>query len=207
MIDPTEALVAIDVNSGNFRLDDNAEETAYHLNLAAAREIARQLRLRDLGGVIVNDFIDMRREQHRRGVERELRNAMRRDRARTKILRTSPFGLIEMTRQRIRPSLKRSVYDDCPACSGRGLVKTDESMAIEVTRKLMLIAPDKRVKKVTVRVNDKVADYLNTKKDSEISEIKERSGIEVNVVSVDNTYPEFLEIQCINDKGKAVKTD
>ena len=80
-------------------------------------------------------------------------------------------------------------------------------MAIEVTRKLMLIAPDKRVKKVTVRVNNKVAEYLNTKKDSEISEIKERSGIEVNVVSVDNTYPEFLEIQCINDKGKAVKTD
>ena len=207
VIDPTEALVAIDVNSGNFRLDDNAEETAYHLNLAAAREIARQLRLRDLGGVIVNDFIDMRREKHRRGVERELRNAMRRDRARTKILRTSPFGLIEMTRQRIRPSLKRSVYEDCPSCSGRGLVKTDESMAIEVTRKLMLIAPDKRVKKVTVRVNNKVAEYLNTKKDSEISEIKERSGIEVNVVSVDNTYPEFLEIQCINDKGKAVKTD
>ena len=207
VIDPTEALVAIDVNSGNFRLDDNAEETAYHLNLAAAREIARQLRLRDLGGVIVNDFIDMRREKHRRGVERELRNAMRRDRARTKILRTSPFGVIEMTRQRIRPSLKRSVYEDCPSCSGRGLVKTDESMAIEVTRKLMLIAPDKRVKKVTVRVNNKVAEYLNTKKDSEISEIKERSGIEVNVVSVDNTYPEFLEIQCINDKGKAVKTD
>ena len=207
VIDPTEALVAIDVNSGNFRLDDNAEETAYHLNLSAAREIARQLRLRDLGGVIVNDFIDMRREKHRRGVERELRNAMRRDRARTKILRTSPFGLIEMTRQRIRPSLKRSVYEDCPACSGRGLVKTDESMAIEVMRKLMLIAPDKRVKKVTVRVNDKVADYLNTKKDSEISEIKERSGIEVNVVAVGNTYPEFLEIQCINDKGKAVKTD
>ena len=207
VIDPTEALVAIDVNSGNFRLDDNAEETAYHLNLAAAREIARQLRLRDLGGVIVNDFIDMRREKHRRGVERELRNAMRRDRARTKILRPSPFGLIEMTRQRIRPSLTRSVYEDCPSCSGRGLVKTDESMAIEVTRKLMLIAPDKRVKKVTVRVNNKVAEYLNTKKDSEISEIKERSGIEVNVVSVDNTYPEFLEIQCINDKGKAVKTD
>src|SRR5690606_30849078 len=115
-----------DVNSGNFRADDNAEETAYRLNICAAKEIARQLRLRDLGGVIVNDFIDMRRERHRRSVEKVLRDAMRRDRARTKILRTSPFGLVEMTRQRIRPSLKKSVYVDCPCCGGRGVVKTAE---------------------------------------------------------------------------------
>jgi len=114
VIDQTEALVAIDVNSGNFRADDSAEETAYQMNLIAAKEIARQIRLRDLGGVIVNDFIDMRKEKHRRGVERALRDALKRDRARTKILRTSPFGLIEMTRQRVRPSLKRSVYRECP---------------------------------------------------------------------------------------------
>src|SRR6185295_11798712 len=100
VIDQTEALVAIDVNSGNFRADDSAEETAYQMNLLAAREIARQLRLRDLGGVVVNDFIDMRKEKHRRNVERALKDAVKRDRARTKILRTSPFGLIEMTRQR-----------------------------------------------------------------------------------------------------------
>ena len=102
VIDQTEALVAIDVNSGSFRAEDSAEETAYQMNMLAAKEIARQIRLRDLGGVIVNDFIDMRKEKHRRGVERALRDAMKRDRARTKILRTSPFGLIEMTRQRIR---------------------------------------------------------------------------------------------------------
>ena len=102
VIDQTEALVAIDVNSGSFRAEDSAEETAYQMNLLAAKEIARQIRLRDLGGVIVNDFIDMRKEKHRRGVERALRDAVKRDRARTKILRTSPFGLIEMTRQRIR---------------------------------------------------------------------------------------------------------
>ncbi|MEM8681553.1 MAG: Rne/Rng family ribonuclease, partial [Planctomycetota bacterium] len=138
VVDTTEALVAIDVNTGSFRTDDSAEETAYQLNMQAAREIARQLRLRDLGGVIVNDFIDMRKEKHRRNVERCLRDAVRRDRARTKILRTSPFGLIEMTRQRIRPSLKRSVFKDCPCCEGRGVVKTAESMAIEVVRKLML---------------------------------------------------------------------
>jgi ribonuclease E len=131
VIDSTEALVAIDVNSGNFRgNEESAEENAFHLNLSAAKEIARQLRLRDLGGVIVNDFIDMRKESHRRKVEKSLRDAMKRDRARTKILRTSPFGLIEMTRQRIRPSFKRSVYEDCPCCRGRGLVKTAESMSI-----------------------------------------------------------------------------
>src|SRR5207245_2183590 len=96
VIDQTEALVAIDVNSGNFRADNNAEETAYQMNLQAAKEIARQLRLRDLGGVIVNDFIDMREEKHRRGVERSMRDAVKRDRARTKILKISQFGIIEM---------------------------------------------------------------------------------------------------------------
>ena len=107
------------MNSGNFRADNNAEETAYQMNLQAAREIARQLRLRDLGGVIVNDFIDMNEERHRRGVERALRDAVKRDRARTKILRTCPFGLIEMTRQRIRPSLKRSAIPTAPSATGR----------------------------------------------------------------------------------------
>ncbi len=124
VIDQTEALVAIDVNSGSFRAEDSAEETAYQMNILAAKEIARQIRLRDLGGVIVNDFIDMRKEKHRRGVERALRDAVKRDRARTKILRTSPFGLIEMTRQRIRTNPKRSAYTECPSCSGSGVVKT-----------------------------------------------------------------------------------
>ena len=136
VIDQTEALVAIDVNSGSFRAEDSAEETAYQMNLLAAKEIARQIRLRDLGGVIVNDFIDMRKEKHRRGVERALRDAVKRDRARTKILRTSPFGLIEMTRQRIRTNPKRSAYMECPSCGGSAVVKTPESMAIDVVRLL-----------------------------------------------------------------------
>ena len=107
--------------------------------------------------MIVNDFIDMRKERHRRGVERALRDAVKRDRARTKILRTSPFGLIEMTRQRIRPSLKRSVYKDCPGCTGSGVVKTAESMAIEVMRLLILATQHEDVAKVTVTVADDVA--------------------------------------------------
>jgi ribonuclease E len=113
VIDQTEALVAIDVNTGNFRSDGDAEETAFRLNLIAAKEIARQLRLRDLGGVIVNDFIDMRHERHRIKLEKTLHEAVQRDRARTRILRTSPFGLIEMTRQRMGVSVKRHSFQDC----------------------------------------------------------------------------------------------
>ena len=206
VIDPTEALVAIDVNSGNFRKTDaDAEETAYQMNLQAAKEIARQLRLRDLGGVIVNDFIDMRREKHRRGVERALRDAMARDRARTKILRTSPFGLIEMTRQRIRPSLKRSVYDDCPCCGGRGLVKTAESIAIEVVRKLMVVTRKKQIAKVSVRVHESVAAYLNNKKRDQIKKLEEEGGMVVKVLSNEGLYPEHLEMDYRNSDGKTVR--
>jgi ribonuclease E len=205
VIDPTEALVAIDVNSGNFRTDGNAEVSAYKMNLNAAREIARQLRLRDLGGVIVNDFIDMRQEKHRRGVERALRDAMDRDRARTKIMRTSPFGLIEMTRQRIRPSLKRSVYDDCPCCSGRGIVKTAESMAIEVVRKLMMASRKDEITRVTVRVHEGVSAYLNNKKRREIMALEEVGDMVIQVLSIEGLFPEHLELDCRNGKGKQVK--
>src|ERR671939_821053 len=118
------------------------------MNLQAAKEIASQLRLRDRGGVIVNDFFDMRDDKHRRGVERALRDAVKRDRARTKILKISAFGIIEMTRQRIRPSLKRSVYQDCPHCHGMAQVKTVESMSIEVMRMLQLAAHRQGVQRV-----------------------------------------------------------
>jgi ribonuclease E len=205
VIDSTEALVAIDVNSGTFRSEGDAEESAYRLNLHAAREIARQLRLRDLGGVIVNDFVDMRKESHRRRVEHALRDAMARDRARTKILRTSPFGLIEMTRQRIRPSLKRSVYMDCPCCSGRSLVKTPESMAIEVVRLLHLASQDERVTRVTVRVNAEVSGYLNNRKRKEISRLEEEGEFAIQILGSDSVYPEHLDLECRDDIGEVVK--
>lgn len=204
VVDQTEALVAIDVNSGSFRTDDSAEESAYQLNLCAAKEIARQLRLRDLGGVIVNDFIDMRKEKHRRGVERALRDAMKRDRARTKILRTSPFGLIEMTRQRVRPSLKRSVYADCPCCSGRGVVKTSESMAIEVIRMLMLSSQQPGIARVTVRVNDEVASYLNNRKRKDISLLEEEGKMVVQILGSEALFPEHLELDCRDRDGREI---
>jgi len=207
VIDPTEALVAIDVNSGSFRGNDSAEENAFRLNMAAAKEIARQLRLRDLGGVIVNDFIDMRKESHRRKVERTLRDAMSGDRARTKILRTSPFGLIEMTRQRIRPSLKRSIYNDCPCCEGRGLVKTAESMSIEVIRCLALALKNEHIERITVRVNDHVAAHLNNKKRRDVMEMEDVGKMTVQILGSEALYPEHIELDCRDGKGNRVEID
>ncbi|MCI0363841.1 MAG: ribonuclease E/G, partial [Phycisphaerales bacterium] len=205
VIDQTEALVAIDVNSGNFRADNNAEETAYQMNLLAAREIARQLRLRDLGGVIVNDFIDMREERHRRNVEHALRDAVRRDRARTKILKISAFGIIEMTRQRIRPSLKRSVYQDCPHCHGTGQVKTCESMSIDVMRLIQLAAHQDSIHRVQVRVHDDVAHYLLNRKRKEITRLEDSGEIQIHVAGVLGVSPEQLEFTCFDNNNNEVK--
>lgn len=205
VIEQTEALVAIDVNSGNFRADNNAEETAYQMNLQAAKEIARQLRLRDLGGVIVNDFIDMREEKHKRGVEKALRDALRRDRARTKILKISQFGLIEMTRQRIRPSLKRSIYHECPACSGNGLVKTVESMSIDVMRLLQLAAHREGIQRIQVRVHPEVAYYLLNRKRKEVAQLEQRGEMQVVVFGVFAAPPELLEVSCFDRNNNEVK--
>jgi ribonuclease E len=205
VIEQTEALVAIDVNSGNFRAENNAEETAYQMNLHAAKEIARQLRLRDLGGVIVNDFIDMRDEKHRRGVEKALKDAIKRDRARTKVLRTSAFGLIEMTRQRIRPSLKRSVYQDCAHCLGTGQVKTCESMSIEVMRMLQLAAHRENVARISIRVSDDVAHYLQNKKRREIARLEEGGSIHVQIQGALAVPPETLEFVCYDSNNNEVR--
>ena len=206
VIDQTEALVAIDVNSGNFRADDNAEKTAFQVNLRAAEEISRQIRLRDVGGVIVNDFIDMRDERHRREVERTLRESVRRDRARTKVLRISPFGLIEMTRQRIRPSLRRSTYEDCPCCSSTGQVKTAESMAIEVIRNLMTTANRENVSQISVEIHERVADYLNNRKRKEITDLEAGSNVKIIISARTDVGQEHLKIQCTDKIGNEVKS-
>ncbi|MDE0938481.1 MAG: Rne/Rng family ribonuclease [Pirellulales bacterium] len=205
VIDQTEALVAIDVNSGNFRSNGSAEDSAFQINQLAAKEIARQLRLRDLGGVVVNDFIDMRQEQHRRGVERVLREAVKRDRARTKILRTSPFGLIEMTRQRIRPGLKRSIYRDCPDCDGSGVVKTPESMAIEAVRMLITAAHHPEAVRIDIQVAEEVATYLNNRKRREISQLEIDAGISVQIRGKEGFAPEQIEIVGHNKSEQQVQ--
>lgn len=205
IIEQTEALVAIDVNSGSFRADNNAEETAYQMNLHAAKEIARQLRLRDLGGVIINDFIDMREDKHRRGVEKALRDAVKRDRARTKVLKISQFGIIEMTRQRIRPSLKRSIYQECPHCLGSGHVKTIESMSIDVMRLLQLAAHKESVVRVQLRVHPSVAEFLLNRKRREIGQLEEAGSLLVIVSGTVNVAPETLEVACYDKNNNEIK--
>jgi ribonuclease E len=172
VIDSTEAIVAIDVNSGKFRDHADAETTAFKTDMEAADEIPRQLRLRDLGGVIICDFIDLRFERHRRDLERRLHDNLRNDRAKTKVLRMSQFGIIEMTRQRMRPSLKRSIYFDCPHCKGSGLVKTPESMSLDVMRKLAIAINDQRVARVELAVCPDVALYLLNKKRSQLANLE-----------------------------------
>jgi ribonuclease E len=176
------------------------------MNLRAAKEIARQLRLRDLGGVIVNDFIDMRGESHRRNVENALRDAMRRDRARTKILRISQFGIIEMTRQRIRPSLKRSIFADCPHCRGTGFVKTNESMSIEVMRMLHLAAHRApAIQSIEVTVHADVASHLLNRKRKEIAALEERAKMEVLVTGQPGISPDTCVIKCWDHNGNEVR--
>ena len=205
VIDTTEALVAIDVNSGSFRTEKSAEENAYQMNLIAAKEIARQLRLRDLGGVIVNDFIDMRKEKYRRNVEKALHDALKRDRARTKVLRTSPFGLVEMTRQRIRPSLRKSIFRDCPTCAGTGMVKTAESMAIEVMRTLQLSATRDDVTRLNIAVHDDVATWINNRKRREMAQFEDATHIQLHVVGKDGVSPEHLVFEAWDSTGRTVR--
>ncbi len=205
VIDQTEALVAIDVNSGSFRTEKSAEENAYQMNLIAAKEIARQLRLRDLGGVIVNDFIDMRKEKYRRGVEKALHDAMKRDRARTKILRTSPFGLVEMTRQRIRPSLRKSIFRDCPTCTGTGMVKTAESMAIEVMRTLQLAATRTDIARLNVTVHDEVATWINNRKRREVAQFEDAVHVQLHVVGKESVSPEHLVFEAWDSSSRTVR--
>jgi len=175
VIDSTEAVVAIDVNSGKFRDHSDAETTAFKTDMEAANEIPRQLRLRDLGGVIICDFIDLRYERHRRELDERLHENFAKDRAKTKVLRMSQFGIIEITRQRMRPSLKRSIYFDCPHCKGAGLVKTPESMSLDAMRRLAVAAQDKRVVRVEMAVAPDVTFYLENKKRRAIADLEERS--------------------------------
>jgi ribonuclease E len=204
IIEQTEALVAIDVNSGTFRVGDDAEETAYQTNLQAAKEIARQLRLRNLGGVVVNDFIDMKEERHRRNLEETLRKALKRDRSRTKILKTSAFGVIEMTRQRVQTSLKRTAYSECTHCRGTGLVKTPQSMCIDVMRMIQLSAHRKLARTVELAVHEDVAAYLLNKKRRELLKWEDAGTLTVSITGRTGVSPEFLEIRGLDNNGHEV---
>ena len=207
VIDQTEALVAIDVNSGQCRIHGDAESMAYHLNMEAAPEIARQLRLRDLGGVIICDFIDMREAKHRLQIEKTLREAMKKDRARSKVLRISQFGIIEMTRQRLRPSFSSSVYVECSRCSGTGLVKSAESVTFDVMRALKLVLNHDEVAHVQLKLPRPVAYHLQNTKRHWLAELEKSSGRTITIVPDDNCRPDEFEFECKNARGSKVSVE
>ncbi|HNQ51460.1 MAG TPA: Rne/Rng family ribonuclease [Candidatus Omnitrophota bacterium] len=172
IIEPTEGLVVIDVNSGGFKERIDQEDAAFKINCEAAVEIAHQLRLRDLGGIIVVDFIDMEREGHRREVLRVLRNALDQDRAKYDILGISKFGLVEMTRERVHNTVHTMAFQACPYCSGRGKVKSPLTMSIFVVKELRRFLQGKQLRQVEVSVHPVVADEIA--KDKEILRQVER---------------------------------
>ncbi|MGA1607454.1 MAG: Rne/Rng family ribonuclease [Planctomycetota bacterium] len=188
VIEQAEALVAIDVNSGRFKPGTELEDTAFRTNLEAIPEIVRQLRLRDLGGLIMIDFIDMGQERHRRQIERRIVEALRGDRARIKVGRISPFGMLEVTRQRVGPGLKHTVFMTCRHCNGSGLTRTVQSKALAVLREVKAILGLKGFSVLQVFVSPPVNDYLVNYKRRPILDLEEAVGKSV-VFKAEPSYP------------------
>lgn len=182
VIDHTEALISVDVNSARATKGGDIEETALNTNREAAEEVARQLRLRDLGGLVVIDFIDMSAARNQREVENTLREALKMDRARVQIGRISRFGLLEMSRQRLRPSLGESVQIVCPRCEGHGTIRGTESLALSILRIIEEDAMKEQTARIVVQVPVNVATFLLNEKRQAISDIESRQGIKVVLI-------------------------
>jgi ribonuclease E len=183
IIEPTEAMVTIDVNSGGATKEKDIEETAFKVNVEAAPEVARQLRLRDLGGIIVVDFIDMSQKKHRQEVEKALKAELKRDRAKTKVLRISALGLVELSRQRLKSSLGTGEYLDCPVCDGSGKVRSPEMTAVSVFRKIksQIVRRDASEVKATVPI--KVAEYLLNSMRGQLFELESQYCARITVLA------------------------
>ncbi|MEJ2586099.1 MAG: Rne/Rng family ribonuclease [Deltaproteobacteria bacterium] len=179
VIDPTEALIAIDVNSGRGRGSTDVETTAYRANLEAAKEIARQLRLRDMGGLVVIDFIDMKEKKHNREVEKRFRDETRQDRAKISMSNISRFGLMELSRQRLRPSLESLSYQTCDYCNGRGLVPSLETASLSFLREIRMGVGRKGITSVKGVLPAEVAAYLQNKKRKQLAQLESRYGFTI----------------------------
>jgi len=187
VINPTEALVSIDINSGRATREHNIEQTAYNTNLEAAAEIARQLRLRDMAGLIVIDFIDMEQSSHVRKVEKAMKEALRNDRARIQVGRISSFGLMEMSRQRLRTGVLEASTRACPHCDGTGLMRTAASAGLSALRIVEDEAARGRGEKVLLRAGRDAAVYVLNKKRAELADIEQRYGVSIEI-GIDETF-------------------
>ncbi len=187
VINPTEALVSIDVNSGRATRERHIEETALRTNLEAADEVARQLRLRDLAGLIVIDFIDMENSRNQAQVERRTKDALKSDRARIQVGRISPFGLLELSRQRLRPSLLETSFEPCPYCGGMGVCRTTESTVLSILRKIEEEGLKAKGGSVTVTAAPTVAMYLLNQKRKTLAQLEIRFQLRI-VIAADGSF-------------------
>ncbi|MBG6604381.1 ribonuclease E [Pseudomonas aeruginosa] len=199
VIDPTEALVSIDINSARATKGGDIEETALQTNLEAAEEIARQLRLRDIGGLIVIDFIDMTPAKNQRAVEERVREALEADRARVQVGRISRFGLLEMSRQRLRPSLGESSGIVCPRCNGQGIIRDVESLSLAILRLIEEEALKDRTAEVRARVPFQVAAFLLNEKRNAITKIELRTRARIFILPDDHLETPHFEVQRLRD--------
>jgi ribonuclease G len=200
VLDETEALVAIDVNTGRHKGGNSQEESIYQVNLEAADEVARQLRLRNIGGLVVIDFIDMKQRKHQTAVYRTLRDALRRDKARTNVLPISQLGLVEMTRQRQEESLRSSTYTNCPYCEGRGKVKSGLSMSVEVQRRITEILKKSKASQdaplpIKIIVNPSVLERLRTEDEQILVDMEAKHKGRLTFVASSNMHVEEFAIQ------------
>ena len=206
VIDQTEALTAIDVNSARATKGGDIEETAFNTNLEAAEEVARQLRLRDLGGLVVIDFIDMSSNKHQRDVENKLQNALKYDRARVQIGRISRFGLLEMSRQRLRPSLGEASQIVCPRCEGHGRMRSIESLSLSIIRVAEEHAMKDNTGQVLVQAPVEIANFLLNEKRSALREIEQRHDAPIVIVSDEQLHSPHYEVTRIRDNEMGEET-
>lgn len=203
VIEQLEALVAIDVNSGKATSQANIEETAYRTNIEAADEIAKQLKIRDLGGLIVIDFIDMGEQRHISGVEKRLATAVKDDKAKVEVGRISRFGLLEMSRQRLRASLQSQSFTKCNSCRGTGFIRNAESVALEALRKVHSICASGNISVVKARLSSNAALFLLNMKKQSLVDLERRHGVKVFILPDGRLRSEEYELEIERPKSKA----
>jgi len=194
VIEQTEGMVAIDVNTERYKGKRDIEHTVFRTNLEAAREIARQIRLRDMGGIIIIDFIDMHSRDHKVKVQEALESALKKDKAKTKILNISPIGVVEMTRQRMRKSLESAMYQECPYCNGRGLVKSETTVATQVLRMIEKAAQSRRARYIDVFVHPVIRTYLNAKEKELLIPLRRKCRKHINIHKDEKLHMEDIRI-------------
>ena len=205
VINPTEALVSIDVNSGRCTSQKEIEDTALKTNLEAADEVARQLRLRDLGGLVVIDFIDMKDKKHQKQVEQALKQSLKKDKARVTVGTLSKFGLLELSRQRLRPTAEVSTYTPCPACQGRGRIKRVDTLSLSLLRQISTQVAQGQIQEVRAAVPLEVSNFLLNKKRKDILNLEEHYHLKIVVLPKEGLGPEEILVEYIKRESTEAK--